>query len=428
MTTKSSYATKLERIESQTLLPKLPRATREYLRRLASTHRFTFQELRRASQAARDLQMWQEEPFEDWWTRAERTLSLQGRERKKELFRRLDRHMLQTASAEKVYPQGGLHPPARRRVRLREVRTDKQVFGLCPAYSEQTVCCGLHTLDAVRGCPYSCSYCTIQTFYGETAELESDLMEKLGSIELEPGRRYHIGTGQSSDSLVWGNRGGLLDALIHFARANPNVLLELKTKSANVEPLLSRELPANIVCTWSLGTPTTIGNEEPGTASLPQRLEAASRASARGIDVGFHFHPMIFYAGWKKDYERVALELLDRFDPVDVAFISMGSVTLIRPVERAIRDRGGETKILQMDMAQDAHGKLTYRDEIKIDLFSHLYSALAPWHEKVFFYLCMENRLIWEQVFGAAYSSNRLFEEDFLDHCLRTERTAEPAQ
>jgi spore photoproduct lyase len=393
--------------------------TRSYLRERAKSYRFTYQELRRVSQAARDLEMWREDPIEIWWEKQEARLESRGRERKKRILRDLDDHLQQLAASEKSYPEQGLVAPPRRNVRLREVQTEKKVFGLCPAYSEHTVCCGLHTIDAVRGCPFSCSYCTIQTFYGESAELESDLLEKLSAIQLDPDRRYHIGTGQSSDSLVWGNRQGLLDALIEFAEMHPNVLLELKTKSSNIGPLLARDVPPNVVCTWSLGTPTTIRNEEPGTATLDQRLRAARQTSDYGIDIGFHFHPMIYYSGWRSDYAAVAARLLAEFRPSEISFVSMGAVTLIRPVEREIRKRGGQTKILQMDMVQDAHGKLTYPDAVKIELFSHLYDALDPWHGEVFFYLCMENASIWTEVFGRAYPTNRGFEDDFLNRCLR---------
>ena len=203
---------------------------------------------------------------------------------------------------------------------------------------------------------------------------------------------------------------------------HPNVLLELKTKSGNIAPLLERAVPPNIVCTWSLNTPTMIRNEEAGTASLDKRLKAARAASDHGIDIGFHFHPMIYYSGWRSDYTEVAELLLERFEPADISFVSMGAVTLIRPVEREIRRRGGETKILQMEMVQDAHGKLTYPDEIKVQLFGHLFSELAPWQNEVLFYLCMENTAIWTEVIGSAYSTNQEFEEDFLDRCLDRSR------
>ncbi len=422
MTKTANYPEKLAQLEPTTLLPVLNAESQSYLRDKAEHYRFTYQEVRRVAVAARDLEMWCEEPIELWWEKIEGRTRSKGRERKKEILRHLDQYLRELAAAEKSYPAEGLVPPPRRKVRLEEVQTTDTVFGLCPAYSESTVCCGLHTIDAVRGCPFSCSYCTVQTFYGETAELESDLVAKLKAIELDPDRQYHIGTGQSSDSLVWGNRLGLLDALIEFAEIHPNVLLELKTKSGNIAALLERVVPPNIVCTWSLNTPCMIRNEEAGTASLDRRLEAARAASDHGIDVGFHFHPMIYYSGWRSDYAQVARRLVDGFDPSEVSFISMGAITLIKPVEREIRKRGGETKILQMEMVQDAHGKLTYPDEIKVQLFGHLFSELAPWHDEVFFYLCMENAAIWTKILGDAYPTNQEFENDFLDRCLPQNR------
>jgi spore photoproduct lyase len=414
----TDYAAKLERLEAQTLLPRLRRPTRAFLRALASQYRFTFQELRQVAQAARDLEMWRETPLEAVWSAAERSVAGGRRERKKELLRRLQAHLSELAGAEKTYPDSGLAAPPRRRLRLVGRETSKRILGLCPAYSDQTVCCGLHTLDVVRGCSFGCSYCTIQTFYGETVELESYLASKLEAIELDADRSYHIGTGQSSDSLVWGNRGGTLQSLLDFAAQRPNVLLELKTKSDNINYLLDVPVPANVVCSWSLNTDTIIDNEEPGTAPLELRLRAARAVADRGIAIGFHFHPMIFYAGWSRDYGEVAARLLDRFAAHEVTFVSMGSVTLIRPVVQEIRRRGGESKILQMELVPDHHGKLTYPDGVKLKLFRKLYSSLGPWQREVLFYLCMETATMWRQVLGNAYGSNAEFEQDFLRRCL----------
>jgi len=63
----------------------------------------------------------------------------------------------------------------------------------------------------------------------------STYAEKLLNLKLDQNKTYHIGTGESSDSLMWGNREGILDALFLFAANNPNVILEFKTKSDNVK-------------------------------------------------------------------------------------------------------------------------------------------------------------------------------------------------
>jgi len=345
------------------------------------------------SQAGRDLEMWREASLRELWEQAESTVSGEGRERKKALLRELDCRLAALASSEKTYPDDLLRGPAHRTVRLEESATERALFGRCAAYSDRTVCCGLHTIDAVMGCPFSCSYCTIQTFYGDVAEMQADL-------------------------LVWGDRGGILEALLEFAAENPNVLLELKTKSDNVDALLAREIPRNVVCSWSLNTDTIIRNEEHGTASLRRRLLTARSLAESGSRVAFHFHPMVHYHGWRDEYGDVAASLVSDFAPYQVAFISMGSMTLIRPVVRQIRKRGGETKILQMQMVPDPHGKLTYPEELKVEMFHHLYGAFRPWQEDVFFYLCMETAPVWEAVLGRAYATNELFEQDFARRCL----------
>lgn len=412
------HAEKLRSFAERTLLPQLEVSTRDLILGLALTYRFTYQDLRQTAQAARDLEMWREQSFESLWADLESATHGSGRERKKTLLRSLQKRLEELSRGPKAYPEPGLVPPPRRRVRLEERQTDKEVLGLCPAYSDQTVCCGLYTIDAVRGCPFGCSYCTIQTFYGETAELEADLSTKLAAIELDPNRRYHIGTGQSSDSLVWGNRGDQLRAVLEFAAAHPNVLLELKTKSDNLRYLLQAQVPHNVVCSWSLSTDTLIRNEEHYTASLQRRLDAARSVADSGIKVAFHFHPMVHYLGWRTGYSEVARQLVERFSTSEVAFLSMGSVTLIKPVVQEIRRRGGDTKILQMELVSDVHGKLTYPDAIKLELFRHLYRELEPWHAGVFFYLCMEPTQIWERTFGHAYATNEAFEEDFLGALL----------
>ena len=108
---REAHADKLRRLEGETLLPLLEPENQRAVRRVALAHRFTFQELRRVAEAARDLEMWREEPLGVWWGRAEREVGGEGRERKKALLARLEGHMRDLASAEKRYPSAGLEPP-----------------------------------------------------------------------------------------------------------------------------------------------------------------------------------------------------------------------------------------------------------------------------------------------------------------------------
>ena len=81
---------------------------------------------------------------------------------------------------------------------------------------------------------------------------------------------------------------------------------------------------------------------------------------------------------------------------------------------RQIRNMGFKTKILQMEMVPDPHGKLTYPDDLKVEMFSEMYHAFEPWHDRVFMYLCMEKAAIWQRTFGSVFPDNETFERAFL--------------
>ena len=201
-----------------------------------------------------------------------------------------------------------------------------------------------------------------------------------------------------------------------FAAKNPNIVLEFKTKSDNISYFLENDFPANIVCSWSLNPQTIIENEEHFTASLQNRLLAARKVADKGLKVSFHFHPIVYYDKWKESYTKIAEKVQKLFEPHEILFISFGSVTFIKPVLKKIRKQGFNTKITQMELVTDPHGKMTYPDDIKVEKFSTMYKTFSPWHDEVFFYLCMEKASLWQQSLGYVYPDNETFEKAMLDN------------
>ena len=157
-----------------------------------------------------------------------------------------------------------------------------------------------------------------------------------------------------------------------------------------------------------------IDHEEHGTASLNQRLQAAKDLSRKGVLVGFHFHPIVYYEGYENDYKNIVKKVMSMFKPSEVAMISMGTLTYIKPAINKLRSTGLKSKVLQIPMA-DAVGKSSYTKEIKKEIFSTVYDQFQPWHKDVFLYLCMEESSVWESVFGSYYKDNVDFETALFD-------------
>ncbi|MDC7226624.1 MAG: DNA repair photolyase [Spirochaetales bacterium] len=388
-----------------------------FIEKKSTEYRLSFQDRRTLEVIASDLRRWDEGTIEDLWEDPD-TAKLHGKDLKKKAVNTLKSKWEKLKTEPKDYT--AFKPdynPLPAGDRLSEQPAETPIMGRCPVASEKTRCCNLQTLDAVINCGFDCSYCSIQTFYHTDSILFHDnLKQKLSDIaaELDPGKRYHIGTGQSSDSLMWGNRRGMMDDLFDFARSNPNVLLELKSKSANIAHLLENDIPANVLTTWTLNPDTIVENEEHLTARLDERIEAAAKTAAHGGLIGFHFHPIIIYKGWQEEYEKIFSRLLQEFNSEDITHISFGTLTFIKPVIKELRKRNLKSKILQMPMEEIA-GKLSYPFETKKEIFSFAYNSLRPWHADVFFYLCMEDIRLWKPVFGREYDCNEDFEQDMIE-------------
>jgi spore photoproduct lyase len=415
------YSRKFDSYADKTLYAKLPPAEQKFIKEISFRFKFTFQEFRQVTEASRDLQMWSEPGLRSWLRQQQQAKTFRPVRDKKDFLLRMQDHLDRLRRCEKKYPRNRyLAVPGRpARTVIRETSA-KKVFGICPVASTKTICCQLQTIDAVENCIFGCSYCTIQTFYTAHPVINTNLHDQLARIRIRPDRYYHFGSGQSSDSLAFGNLGGILDDLCAFAADHPNVLLELKTKSNNIHYFLHNPVPPNVVCSWSLNPQVIIRNEEHYTATLRERLTAARKVADRGCKIAFHFHPLIYYSGWSRDYPALAENLVRRFRADEVLFLSFGSLTLIKPVIQKIRKLDIKTKILQMEMVSDPHGKWTYPDSVKIKLFSRIYQAFKPWQDRVYMYLCMEKSSIWEQTFGYVYETNDDFEQDFARKTIGT--------
>ena len=408
-----TYTTKFETAIQNTFYEKLPLDEREFIKNKSYELKFSNQEIKQIITIARDLAMWDEKRI---------STIFPEHSQKKVVFTRLRKVYEEIRNKPNSYENFTLNNIAKEQKYTFKV-ADKQGFGLglCPVASEKTRCCNLLTLDAVESCGFDCSYCSIQSFYNQnTITFDSGFKDKLLNLNLDAHKTYHIGTGQASDSLMFGNREGVLDSLFEFAFNNPNVILEFKTKSDNIKYFLENDVPNNILCTWSLNTKTIIDNEEHLTASLDKRIGAARKLANKGVKVGFHFHPIVEYENYLDEYQEVYERLCVEFQAKEVALVSFGTLTFIKPVIKQLRGREFKSKITQIPH-EDASGKTSYPDATKVEMFKHAYESFKPWHtevskdEKVFFYLCMEEHHMWAKTFGYQYSTNNDFEHAMLE-------------
>ena len=406
-------------ISTQHLADALSEYDRLFLEHIEREYRPTFQQMRMLTELAIDLRVWRERPLQEFWI-DEAGGTRVGRPRLKAIINDLMSRIGTLRSEGTDYSTFTAKPEYSSKATHVEELGPIKLLGRCPCpvSGEKTRCCNLLTLDVVQQCAFACSYCSIQSFYHKNEIIfAANLSERLEQLELPEGA-WHIGTGQSSDSLMWGNDHGVLDALVQFSHRHPQIVIELKTKSARTDWIDLAHLTRSMVATWSLNAPTIIAKEEHGTVSLQSRLDAARKAADAGIMVGFHLHPMVHFSHWEEEYRFVIEQITERFSSEEVLMLSLGTLTFTKEAIRELRKSGRPSRVLQMELTQVA-GKFSYPDQIKQRLFSHAFSCFPDsWKtpDGPFFYLCMEPPHLWEPVFGFSYPSNADFEIAMREH------------
>ena len=101
---KFDYNRKFGSFRNKTLFEKLNSDLQKYIRELAFSFKFTFQEFRQVVEIARDLEMWQEKSLPHWWQEQTELLGVDSSTRGKLIFfRELNKHIRDLKNTEKSY-------------------------------------------------------------------------------------------------------------------------------------------------------------------------------------------------------------------------------------------------------------------------------------------------------------------------------------
>ncbi|MBW2000808.1 MAG: DNA photolyase [Deltaproteobacteria bacterium] len=274
----------------------------------------------------------------------------------------------------------------------------------CPG-TKHYICCGYQILHLGTNCPMDCTYCILQAYFAEPfmgvfVNLRERLREVGEILDSQPQRTFRLGTGEFMDSLALDPLVGWSKILVPLISSRKNAVLEFKTKTDQVEGLLSLKQRERIVISWSLNSPYIVAKEEHLTRGLEKRLESARRCQEEGFVVGFHFDPIIGHPGWKEQYDRT-IDMMERYiQPKGIIWISMGCLRYIPRLKDIIRKRHPRSKILEGEFIQGLDGKMRYFMPFRVEMYGHIAEKLRAWSKDLAIYLCMESNEVWLDSLG----------------------------
>jgi spore photoproduct lyase len=286
-------------------------------------------------------------------------------------------------------------------------RNKGRFFKPCPGTREYQ-CCGYHVLNIGMNCPMDCVYCILQAYLNTPwlsffVNIEDMFAELDHELQKHPSRLFRIGTGEFTDSLALDNLTGLSRRLVEYIRHTDNAVLELKTKSVVIDDLKDADHGGRTIVAWSLNSPVIAAGEELRTASLEQRLQAAVRCAEWGYRLAFHFDPLIWHEGWREGY-RNTIQRMFRTVPRDsIAWISLGALRFIPGLKTIAAGRFPGSRIFYEEFITGLDGKSRYFRQQRVEMYTFIVNELLRYvSDRTCLYFCMENDVVWREVFGFA--------------------------
>ncbi len=221
-------------------------------------------------------------------------------------------------------------------------------------------------------CPYDCRYCFLQGMY-RSANLVlfvdyEDFAQAIRRRTREHGAApVHFFSGYDGDSLALESITGFVRFLLPVFADLPGAVLELRSKSTRIRPLLESTPIGNCVTAFSL-TPAAVARAvEHGAPPVSARLQAMRKLQDRGWRLGLRFDPVIYTREYRRMYEELLEQVFGLLDARRVHSVTVGSFRLPKTYFQKIAGLYPDHKLMASPLIEQG-GMVSYRQELQTEM------------------------------------------------------------
>ena len=157
-------------------------------------------------------------------------------------------------------------------------------------------------------CIYDCRYCFLQGMFNSANyvvfinynDFKKEIYKKIEQYKSET---IHFFSGYDCDSLALEPMTNFFSIFMKNLYLPQNVLIELRTKSTQINFLLERKVIQNFLIAFSLNPESIIKSIEHKTPSLKKRIHSIKCLANKGWKVGLRFDPIIKVNNYKSIYK-----------------------------------------------------------------------------------------------------------------------------
>ena len=242
-------------------------------------------------------------------------------------------------------------------------------------------------------CLYDCRYSFLQGMYrsahyvffvnyeGFKDAIDARLAEA-------PEEVMYFFSGYDCDSLALDSVTGFVQEFVPFFAERPRGILELRTKSRNIEGLLALEAIPNCVVAYSLAPAAVAAAVERRAPPIRQRLQAMKALASRGWKIGLRFDPLIYHEEFRESYAELFQDVFAHIPVESVHSISFGPMRFPKAMAETITRMYPEEPLFAGPM--ELRGSMvSYRQELEDGMMAFCRSELGKYVPETLFFTCM---------------------------------------
>lgn len=177
-------------------------------------------------------------------------------------------------------------------------------------------------------CVYDCDYCYLQGMFN-TPHLvlflnQEDFMQPVKKICEAQNENVYLALSYDTDLPAIENIFPYCKTWIDFARKQNNLIVEIRTKSVNIQTFLKMPPAENVILAWTLSPQAAIDFHEPLTPPLFSRLKAIKKVMDKGWNVRICIDPILQIPQHKTAYTHLIHEINEQLNINQIHSFSLG--------------------------------------------------------------------------------------------------------
>lgn len=205
----------------------------------------------------------------------------------------------------------------------------------------------------ILNCLYNCDYCYLQGMYPSANMVVfvnlGDFFQAVRKAiaerpELES--PLYLPVSYDTDLLAFESIVPFCREWIEFSRKEPDLLIEIRTKSANSSSLKRIEPHSRAILAWTLSPEYVAKKYENGTPPNHRRIAAAKRALDQGWPVRLCFDPVLRFPGWEDIYKKFLQETFTALPAEKIRDVSVGVFRMNAEFFKRIKKMRNDSDIL----------------------------------------------------------------------------------